>query len=90
MNTLDPWPDLIVTAAALAFILLVCKEFLARNEHDSKNTNRNDNKLHANSIWPFKNKLLTDEIKANKIITPRRGKAVVLIFFNPRRWVKSH
>jgi len=23
------------------------------------------------------------EIKANKIITPRRGKAVVLIFFNP-------
>jgi hypothetical protein len=28
MNTLDPWPDLVVTAAAFAILLLACKEFL--------------------------------------------------------------
>jgi len=38
------------------------QELFLGNEHDSKITNRNDNKLHASSIWPLKNKLLTDEI----------------------------
>jgi len=32
MKILDPWPDLIVTAVAGAFLLLVCKEFLARKK----------------------------------------------------------
>jgi len=32
MKILDPWPDLIVTAAAFAFLFLMCKEFLARNK----------------------------------------------------------
>lgn len=32
MNALDPWPDLIFTAVAFAFLLLECKEFLARNK----------------------------------------------------------
>jgi len=52
LNVLDPWPDLIVTAVAFAFLL-----------------------------WCAKNSW--HEIKAIKLITPRRGKAVVLIFFNP-------
>lgn len=34
MNALDPWPNLIATAAAFTFLLLVCKEFLARNKSE--------------------------------------------------------
>jgi len=34
MNALDPWPDLIFTAVAFVFLLLVCKEFLAGNKSE--------------------------------------------------------
>jgi|GEM_PF-2019549 len=34
MKILDPWPDLVVTAAAFAFLLLMCKEFLSKNKSE--------------------------------------------------------
>jgi len=34
MKILDPCPELIVTVAAFAFLLQMCKEFLARNKSE--------------------------------------------------------